>query len=291
MRLGNLDGRLVIVSGPEDQLAALDVHTASDGLFESDPQAIYDRWAEFRDWATRTRPTGFSAATDGAAPLELDRLRAPVPAPRQVFAVGLNYRDHAAEAGVPLPEVPAVFTKYPTSLTGPTGTIVLPRTTVDWEVELVVVVGARTHQVSIEQAWDHLAGVTVGQDLSERTMQMAGPVPQFGLAKSFPGFSPIGPWVVTPEDLPDRDDLALTCTVNGEPVQDSRTSQLVFDVPTLVAELSAVLPLLPGDLIFTGTPAGVGVFRTPPRFLQPGDVLVSTVEGIGSMSHRTEGPR
>ncbi|HEY8548094.1 MAG TPA: fumarylacetoacetate hydrolase family protein, partial [Acidimicrobiales bacterium] len=120
-------------------------------------------------------------------------------------------------------------------------------------------------------------------------LQMSGPSPQFSLGKSFPGFAPFGPWLVTPDELPDPDDLALECRVNGERVQHGRTSDMVFSVPALVARLSAVLPLLPGDVIFTGTPAGVGMSRTPPRFLSPGDELVSRVDGIGEMRHRLVG--
>jgi 2-keto-4-pentenoate hydratase/2-oxohepta-3-ene-1,7-dioic acid hydratase in catechol pathway len=131
-----------------------------------------------------------------------------------------------------------------------------------------------------------VAGLTVGQDLSERTVQLAGPAPQFSLGKSFPGFAPTGPWLVTPDELPDRGDLVLGCAVNGESVQKGRTRDLVFSVPELIARLSAVLPLLPGDLIFTGTPAGVGGARNPRRFLTVGDELVSSIDGIGQMRHQ-----
>jgi 2-keto-4-pentenoate hydratase/2-oxohepta-3-ene-1,7-dioic acid hydratase in catechol pathway len=202
-----------------------------------------------------------------------------------VFGIGLNSRSHAAEAGMDLPSVPATFTKFPASITGPFATVELPNGTVDWEVELVVVIGRLADRVSTADSWSHVAGLTIGQDLSDRTLQLAAGA-QFSLGKSHRGFSPLGPWVVTPDELDDPDDLALGCRVDGETVQDGRTSDLVFTVPQLVAELSAVVPLLPGDIIFTGTPGGVGFARKPPRFLQPGETLESWVEGIGTIRTR-----
>ena len=279
MRIANLAGRLALLT----DAGAVDVQRASAGRFDADPQSVYTRWDEFSAWATDA-PVAEAAAFDDAT------LVAPAPRPTQVFGIGLNYRDHAAEAGLDLPTSPPVFTKFASSLTGPQGQIVLPGTTVDWEVELVVVIGRPARNVTVADGWDHVAGLTVGQDLSERSVQLAGPAPQFSLGKSFPGFGPTGPWLVTPDELPDRDDLALGCTVNGEPVQKGRTSDLIFSVPELIARLSAVLPLLPGDLIFTGTPAGVGGARNPQRFLNVGDELVTTIEGIGEMRHRFVAP-
>jgi 2,4-diketo-3-deoxy-L-fuconate hydrolase len=154
---------------------------------------------------------------------------------------------------------------------------------VDWEVELVVVIGRPAERVPEEKAWSCVAGVMAGQDLSERTVQLAGPVPQFSLGKSFPGFGPTGPWLVTPDELPDRDDLRLRCSVDGRVLQDGRTGDMIFSVPELVARISAVCPMLPGDLIFTGTPPGVGMGRKPPEFLRPGMTLVSTIEGLGEL--------
>ena len=195
----------------------------------------------------------------------------------------MNYAAHAAEAGLENPTFPPTFTKFPTCLTGPDATVELPSEFVDWEVELVVVIGQLAYDVAIGDGWRHVAGLTVGQDLSERIVQTRPPAPQFSLGKSFPGFGPIGPWVVTPDELDDPDDLALGCTVNGEEVQKSRTSDLIFGVDALVHHLSSITPLLPGDLIFTGTPSGVGGTRTPPRFLAPGDELVSTIDGVGTI--------
>ncbi|MCD2198269.1 fumarylacetoacetate hydrolase family protein [Actinomycetospora endophytica] len=275
MRIANLRDRLVLVV--DDR--ALDVESASGGLFSSDPQAIYPRWQEFGEWAA-------SADISRAQDFDLADLRAPVPAPAQIFGIGLNYRDHAAEAGLDLPTSPPVFTKFVSSLTGPSGDIALPGLTVDWEVELVAVIGRPARNVPTSQGWEHIAGLTAGQDLSERTVQLEGPAPQFSLGKSFPGFGPTGPWIVTPEEFSNRDDIALSCGVNGESMQKGRTSDLIFSVPELVARLSAVLLLLPGDLIFTGTPAGVGGARNPKRFLTDGDELTTTIEGIGTMRHR-----
>ncbi|MEJ2886817.1 fumarylacetoacetate hydrolase family protein [Actinomycetospora aeridis] len=278
MRIANLNERLVLVVD-DNAGTALDVESASNGLFSADPQAIYPRWQEFLAWAP-------SADTSQARAFDPRELGAPAPRPAQVFAIGLNYRDHAAEAGLALPDTPTVFTKFVGSFTGPYDDVVLAGPTVDWEVELVAVIGTRARRVPAERGWDHVAGLTAGQDLSERTVQGAGPAPQFSLGKSFPGFGPTGPWLVTPDELGDRDDIALGCAVNGESVQKGRTSDLVFTVPQLIAELSAVLELQPGDVIFTGTPAGVGAGRTPKRFLAAGDELVTSIEGIGTMRHQ-----
>ncbi|MFC8228879.1 fumarylacetoacetate hydrolase family protein [Streptomyces sp. NPDC057287] len=277
MRIANLSGRLaLLVDG-----LAVDVETASDGRFAADPQAVYERWTEFRRWAAQAR------LPEGTA-FEPGRLGAPTPAPRQIVAAGLNYRDHAAESGFALPDtMPPVFTKFASSITGPVTEVQLPPGGhTDWEIELVVVIGTHAHRISSDTAWDHVAGLSVGQDISERITQLEGPAPQFSLGKSFPGFAPIGPWLVTPDEFDDPDDLGLRCTVNGEEVQKSRTSDLIFPVPELIARLSAVVPLMPGDVVFTGTPAGVGLARDPQRWLAHDDELVSTIEGIGELRQR-----
>ena len=278
MRLANVNGRLsTFVDGQ-----VVDVEKESEGRFSSDPQAIFERWEEFARWAE-----GIGAR--GAASVPDEDLGAPAPAPRQVFAIGVNYRDHADEANTSVPDSPMVFTKFPTCLVGPGHPVRVVGETTDWEVELVVVIGRLARDVREEDAWDHVAGVTVGQDLSERTLQLAGPMPQFSLGKSLPGYGPMGPWLVTPDELPDRDDLALACRLDGETVQESRTSAMIFPVASLIAHLSKACPLLPGDVIFTGTPAGVGLGRTPPRYLRPGQDLVSSIEGIGELRTRLVG--
>ena len=271
MRVANADGQAVLVV--DDGI--VDIATASGGALPTDAQLLYERWDDVRALADRVQVPG--------EPFELSALQAPVPRPRQVFAIGMNYAAHAAEAGVEAPGFPPTFTKFPTCLTGPDATVALPSAFVDWEVELVAVIGSAAYEVEVGKGWSHVAGLTVGQDLSERIVQTRPPAPQFSLGKSFPGFGPTGPWVITPDELDNPDDLPLGCTVNGEEVQKSRTSDLIFGVDALVHLLSSITPLLPGDLIFTGTPAGVGGTRTPPRFLAPGDELVSTIEGIGTI--------
>jgi 2-keto-4-pentenoate hydratase/2-oxohepta-3-ene-1,7-dioic acid hydratase in catechol pathway len=276
MRFGSLNGRLSLLRDGR----ALDVERVSGGRFGSDPQAVYGDWDAFLAWAIGDAPAG------GGEPFERARLEAPVPRPRQVFALGLNYAAHAREAGLELPPMPLTFTKFPSCIAGPEATVEVATSQVDWEVELVAVIGRAAHRVARADAWEHVAGLTVGQDLSARDVQMLGSPPQFSLGKSFPGFGPTGPWVVTPDELADRDDLAIGCALNGERVQGARTREMLFSVPETVARLSAVCTLLPGDLIFTGTPAGVGNRMDPPRYLAPGDELVSTIEGIGSITTR-----
>lgn len=273
MRIGNLHGHPWLVTGDGE---GIDLRRASDGRF-GDLPAVYGQWDEFVAWARVTAGRTPSRSFDASA------LGAPSPAPRQIFAIGLNYFDHIEEAGLEVPSEPAVFTKYLTSLTGPDSDVELPPGTVDWEVEFVVVIGRTARWVRAAEAWAHIAGLTVGQDLSERGLQLACEPPQYSLGKSFPGFGPTGPVLVTPDEFSDATDLELGSFVNGEQVQKARTSQMVFGVDMLIERLSQVTVLLPGDVIFTGTPAGVGAVRTPARFLGPGDELVSYIEGIGEI--------
>jgi 2-keto-4-pentenoate hydratase/2-oxohepta-3-ene-1,7-dioic acid hydratase in catechol pathway len=266
MRIAQLAGRPVLLT-PQ---GALDVPPEFEGH-------LFDRWDELLRW---------SRGATGGRPYDEAELEAPLPAPRQIFAVALNYRPHTVEAGYEEPEEPLVFTKFPTSLTGPYATVDLPAGNVDWELELVAVIGREARRVPVEKGWEPVAALTVGQDLSERIAQLAGRPAQFSLAKSHPGFGPIGPALVSLDELPDRDDLELTCELNGEVVQHDRTANMIFPVPRLVSYLSGFCTLLPGDLIFTGTPAGVGNRRTPRRFLTPDDELVSRIGGVGEMRHR-----
>lgn len=279
MKLANLAGRLALIT---DQ-GAVDVHDASGGRFGPDPARAYDAWDELVSWvgaggADSSEPRPF-AETD---------LAAPSPRPAQVFAIGLNYAGHAAESGMELPVIPAVFTKFPASLGGPFEPIELSGDLVDWEVELVVVIGRRADRVPEAEGWSHVAGLCVGQDVSDRHVQFAAGG-QFSLGKSYRTYGPTGPWLVTTDELADPDNLGLGCSIDGVVVQEARTDDLVFPVARLVAELSAVVPLLPGDLIFTGTPAGVGITSRPPRFLRDGEVLESWVEGIGTIRNRVVG--
>jgi len=276
MRLLNLDGRLSL----EIDGRAVDVHSASGGQFSPSFQDAFERWDQFRAWAT---DLGEASGT----PFEPGGLAAPVGNPRQIFAIGLNYRGHAEETGLDIPDTPLVFTKFASSITGPYGDITMPPGSVDWEAELVVVIGRRAEDVPTEKGWDYVAGLTVGQDLSERNLQIKPPAPQqFSLAKSYPGFAPMGPALVTVDEFANPDDLEIGCSIGDERVQSARTEDLIFPVPELVSYLSGILPLLPGDLIFTGTPAGVGFAHKPPRYLKPGEILSTSIEGIGTMRHR-----
>jgi 2-keto-4-pentenoate hydratase/2-oxohepta-3-ene-1,7-dioic acid hydratase in catechol pathway len=271
-----VDGRMAVVRSQQ----FIDVERASQGKFPADPLGVFERWPEFVDWAAALPDGDFAELPDGA-------LGAPSPHPRQVFAIGLNYSDHAAEAGLAEPSTPMVFTKFPSCIAGPETELALPSENVDWEAELVVIVGRRAWRVSEETAWSYVAGLTVGQDYSERRIQSAGAPAQFSLGKSFPGFGPTGPVLVTPDEIPgDPDDLGIVCSLNGEVVQASRTSRMIFSVRQLIARLSAICELQPGDLIFTGTPAGVGLARVPPRFLRVGDVVTTQIEHIGSLTQR-----
>jgi 2-keto-4-pentenoate hydratase/2-oxohepta-3-ene-1,7-dioic acid hydratase in catechol pathway len=271
LRIANIAGRAkLLVDGGQ-----VDIESASNGYFDADPAALFERLDELRTFAGSV--THADEAWDPAA------AGPPSPAPRQIFAIALNYADHAVETGVDAPSDPLVFAKYVTSLSGPITEVALPAGLVDWEVEVVAVVGATARNVSSSAGWNYVAGLTAGQDLSERQLQLSGPAPQFGLAKSFPGFSPIGPVLVSPEEFDRLDDLGLGCDINGEEVQKGRSSDMIFPIPELIAYLSRIVTLLPGDLIFTGTPPGVGMGRTPPRFLQEGDRLHSWIEGIGEL--------
>ena len=274
MRIASRLGRSVVVEG---SLYA-DIEKASKGAFGPRIDDLYENWQGFLGWAAESGPSPDQ-------PFELSELDAPVQRPRQVFGIGLNYLEHAAESGVNVPTSATVFTKFPTCLVGPTAAIELPSTQCDWEVELVAVIGRTADRVSEADAWNYVAGVTVGQDISERAVQLSGPVPQFSLGKSYRTFGPIGPWLVTPDALERRDDLELQCSVAGRVLQKGRTSQMVFSVSQLIAQISQVCPMLPGDLLFTGTPPGVGMARKPQEYLKPGTTLISEIEGIGKLTN------
>jgi 2-keto-4-pentenoate hydratase/2-oxohepta-3-ene-1,7-dioic acid hydratase in catechol pathway len=275
MQVASVRGRASLVHDG----SALDLEQASAGRFSPAPMEMYSRWDELREWAA-------AAPLEGGTPLESVTLTCPAPAPRQVFALAINYQDHAVEASVQAPEHPMVFTKFPTSISGPFDEIELPTNRADWEVELVVVLGRESWKVPIVDAWNSIAGLTVGQDISERRMQFRKPFPHLSVAKSFPGFGPIGPVVVSPDEFEDPDGLPLHCVVNGEVMQDGNTADLIFPVAALISEISAAVKLLPGDLIFTGTPSGTGSTRDPRRYLAPGDVIESSIQGIGTMRNQ-----
>lgn len=266
------DGRAAVLQ--DGQL--FDIGHASENRFGPTMGHVLDEWEEFCAWAENTKLTTV-ARQDGAV------LNAPVPRPRQIFAIGLNYVDHAAESGFTPPIQPMVFAKFPSAVCGPDQDVVLPPGDVDWEAELVVVIGVGGYRIRRRDALNHVAGVTVGQDLSERSAQMRGEPPQFSLAKSHPGFAPTGPAMVTLDELPPLETLRIECRLNGEMVQSAMAADMVFSVPELISSISETVTLLPGDLIFTGTPSGVGMGCTPPRYIEVGDVLVSSITGLGEI--------
>lgn len=273
VRLVNVGGRAALAVGE----GWFDLVRVSGDPSLVDPMAAIAQFAQLEQLAASLP----GRVADGT--LAEARLGPSVPRPRKVFGIGLNYRSHAAETGAELPPAPLTFTKFPTCLAGPRDDVVLSGDSVDWEVELVVVIGSGGYRIPEAEAWSRVAGLSVGQDISDRKVQMTGVPPQFSLGKSFPTFGPVGPAVVSLDAVDDPDDVALWCDVSGERMQEARSSDLIFGVPELVAYLSSICPLEPGDLIFTGTPAGVGVRRG--RFLRPGDVISSGAEGIGSLEN------
>lgn len=280
LRLANVGGRASLIS--HDGSTYLDLETASKGALSPEPMDAFARWDTVRTFHHALASNAF----DTASTLDPSTLGAPSPLPHQVFGIGLNYRSHAEESGMPIPASPLTFTKFTSSIAAPNAEIELRSTTVDWEVELVVVISSGGRDISRTRAWDHIAGVAVGQDISDRTLQFATQPPQFSLGKSRRGYSPFGPWLVDASTLADRDRLHMSMTLNGESMQDTLTDDLIFDVPAIVEYLSSIVELLPGDVIFTGTPGGVGMSFKPAKFLQPGDVLVSTIDGVGTITNR-----
>ena len=275
MRIANISGRLAIVSAER----FIDVEKQSQGRFGSDVADIYSNWEEFIQWAE-------AQSFDGAAKVEPSTLRAPSPRPPQIFGIGTNYRKHVEEVGWPVPEVPMVFTKFVSSITGPECVIELSGVHVDWEVEVVVVIGREARRVAAADAWSYVAGYTLGQDISDRdTQQRPINYPQFSLGKSHPGYSAIGPYVVTLDEFADPNRVEIATALNGQQVQHDTSADLIFSVPELIEYLTGILTLLPGDLIFTGTPSGVGTGMNPPRYLTDGDVVTSSSPELGTMTH------
>jgi 2-keto-4-pentenoate hydratase/2-oxohepta-3-ene-1,7-dioic acid hydratase in catechol pathway len=276
MRFANVGGRAVVVV----EGRAVDVQRASNGRVGSDP-------AVYLDVANHSMLSELTASVDPAEWPVLDPalVGPPVPRPTKSFAVGVNYRAHAVETGRELPTEPHFFAKTQNCITGPYAEIVLPRGLggIDYEAELVVVIGRTCKGVADADAWIQVAGVMCGQDVSDRVEQRRPPLKQFTVAKSYDSFGPTGPFLVTPDELADPDALGIRCTVSGEVMQDSNTSDLIFGVGALLAWLTRHITFGPGDLIWTGTPGGVGEARHPQRFLRDGDVVETTIDGIGTM--------
>jgi 2-keto-4-pentenoate hydratase/2-oxohepta-3-ene-1,7-dioic acid hydratase in catechol pathway len=276
MRFANRRNRASLVI--DEKL--VDVERASKGRFASDPMMAFQQWDAFVQWAAGVR------AGDAEGPVNETDLGPPLPRPAKVFAIGMNYRAHAQEAGMEIPKTPVVFTKFPNCLCGPRADVVLSSDYVDWEAELVVVIGRAGRRIAEDRALEHVAGYCVGQDISDRRMQFADQPPQFSMGKSVDTFGPTGPWVTSLDAFADPNDLGIACDVAGERMQEARTSDMIFSVPQLIAFLSSWCTLTPGDLIFTGTPSGVGSTRNPRRYLHPGEEIVSSIEGIGRLVNR-----
>jgi 2-keto-4-pentenoate hydratase/2-oxohepta-3-ene-1,7-dioic acid hydratase in catechol pathway len=209
----------------------------------------------------------------------------PIERPGKIVCVGLNYRDHAEEQGAPLPEAPLLFAKWQNALIGPGEPILIPPvvTKCDYEAELGVVIGTRIRNASPDNALDSVAGYTCVNDVSARDLQFADG--QWTRGKSPDTFCPVGPRLVPRDDVPDPQQLAIRAVLNGETMQESSTSNMIFGVAALIAYITRTITLEPGDLIATGTPAGVGAFRTPPVFMQPGDEITIEIEGIGTLTN------
>jgi 2-keto-4-pentenoate hydratase/2-oxohepta-3-ene-1,7-dioic acid hydratase in catechol pathway len=273
-----MEGRAALVTGGR----WYDLETVSGTELGPDPMAaisVPERLTELTAELGQHEPSGV---------VEPERLGPPVPRPRNVYAVGLNYQAHADEGGMEVPANPLVFTKFASCLVGPTAEIEMRSDAVDYEGELVVVIGPGGKDIDPGDAWDHVVGLMVGQDVSDRAVQFAAQPPHFDLGKSFDTFGPIGPVMVSPDSV-DRECLRIVTEVNGEVRQDGNTDQMIFDVPTLVSYVSRVTTLTTGDLIFTGTPDGIGV--TEGRLLADGDIVTTRIDGIGTLINRcTRGP-
>lgn len=275
-QLANVDDRAALVSGDH----WFDVARLTGNEAHADPMVALSMPAEL---------SGLSASLadrDPSGALADVTLGPPVPRPQKSFGIGLNYQNHADEAAMEPPAAPLVFTKFPSCLVGPTSVVELRSDTVDYEGELVAVIGIGGKDIAAADAWHHVVGLTVGQDVSDRAAQFAAKPPHFDLGKSFDTFGPIGPVLVSLDEIEDRNSLRIVTAINGETRQDDTTANLIFDIPTLIAYLSRITTLTTGDLIFTGTPAGVGAFTG--QYLTDGDVITTTIAGIGTMENRCE---
>lgn len=277
MRFAHLKGTdrpLAVVEAERVAALALDGVATIDELIAAGPEA----W----NAARRAAATAF----ENGEPLAPGMLAAPLGAPSKIACVGLNYHDHCRETGMAAPERPLIFAKFPSSLVGPDAAIEWPEgltEQVDWEVELAVVIGRRVRHAVPDEALDAVFGYTAANDVSARDLQFADQ--QWVRAKSIDGFCPVGPVIVTPDEFGDPQDKRLFARVNGETMQDSTTAEMIFGVAEIVSFLSRACTLEPGDLILTGTPWGVGGFRDPPVFLQPGDTVEVEVEGVGVLAN------
>ncbi len=268
--LANIDGRAVITDGE----SYFDIYEKSKGTFGPSLQSLYDCFDEFLVWL-EDADLRFDKEIGSSVFLP------PSPRPTQIFAIGVNYVDHAREAEMPTYSMPVVFTKFQSSLAGDNVEVELVSEYVDYEIELVVIISKFAKDVPSELAGNYIAGYTVGQDISERKVQFATGE-HFSLGKSYPNFAPIGPYLAFAKDVNGPFELELT--LNDRVVQKSSTSKMIFSVNEIVSQLSRIVTLYPGDVIFTGTPSGVGFVKNPPEFLKSGDILVSSISSIGTLT-------
>ncbi len=254
------------------------------------PVSMNDLLEDWPSWSDRLKAVQIEAPHDSWRPITEFDVLAPVPYPRSVICIGLNYRDHAIETGADIPTYPVVFAKHRSTVIGSGAEIVLPETSteVDYEAELAVVIGRRLFHATAQEAIRAVAGYTVMNDVSARDWQAR--TSQWMTSKSFPTFGPMGPVLVTADELGDGSGLRIGLRVNGETLQGSTTTQMIFGVAELISYLSQFWPVEPGDVIATGTPAGVGFTRTPPVFLRDGDDVETFIEGIGVLRNRVVSP-
>lgn len=276
MKIANIRGRACAV----DEHRLVDLGSLGDRELPTDPMAYVN--ADVIARAREVLAANPNAESVTAVPSDYGP---PVPRPGKILAVALNFYDHAVESKREVPGEPAVFPKLTSSLCGPYDDIEVPSTCpmVDYEAEVVVVVGRRMRGVHAPEVWSHIAGVTAGQDISDRFEQRRPPLGQFSLAKSYDTFSPIGPVMSTLDEFDDVDRIALSGSLSGSRVQHGTTAQLIFSIPELMAWTCRYVTLEPGDLVFTGTPEGVGTRRDPPLYLQNGMMLETEVAGVGTM--------
>ena len=273
-KLGNIDGRSVLVRNND----YYDLETISGGEVSSIGIEAIQSEDLLSDLYSKLDSFEATGNIDDVT------LGAPITSSINCFAVGLNYRNHAEESGMEIPAFPMIFTKHTSCIVGPFDNVEMRSDIVDYEAEMVVVIGKGGKDISKDDAWSHVAGITVGQDISDRSVQFHATPPQFNLGKSFDTFGPIGPILVSHDEVDDKESLKLTCSVNDELRQDDNTNDLIFDVPYLISYISEFITLNTGDLIFTGTPAGVGA--TQGKLLKDGDMLSTSIEGIGTINNK-----
>ena len=273
-KLANVNGKSSLIFGE----SYYDINTISQGKISSEPSEVLDSLNDLHELSSKIdnyEATGL---------IESSLLGAPITNSRNCFAVGLNYKAHAEESGMEIPPFPMVFTKHTSCIVGPFEDIQMRSDIVDYEAELVVVIGKKGKNITIDNAWEHVAGLTVGQDISDRAVQFHATPPQFNLGKSFDTFGQIGLFFVSPDLVTNKNSVQIDCYVNDELRQESSTDDLIFTVPDIISYISEFLTLTPGDLIFTGTPSGVGA--TQGKLLKHGDIVTTSIKEIGTIKNK-----